>query len=620
LLVELHIRDFAIIDDLQLSFAPGFSVLTGETGAGKSIIIDAVELVLGGRADVTTVRAGAERAIIEATFRLDQDQRAALEPVLKSEGLEGDDLDLLLLGREIRHNGRSVARVNGRTVNLSFLRQVTGDLLDIHGQSEHLSLLRVRTHIDLLDRYADLGALRARVAEVVSKVRAVRRELTDLVHRERELTHRADLLQFQIGEIEAAALRRGEEEELLGERRRLSNAEQLASLAREALQALEQGREGAGAVLDLLGVVLRALEGLAKVDPSLGPELETAESINYQIEELARVLRDYLEQLEYNPRRLHEVEERLALIRRLQRKYGQAIPDVLAYAEEAAQELETITHSEERIAELQAEEERLLEQISALALELSLQRREAAQRLATGIEGELSDLHMEGARFGVNLEWREDPEGVLMPQSVSALGLQVSGSGVKRLEDSMLDPEAVPRVAFDSSGIDRLEFLVSPNLGEPLKPLKKVASGGETSRLMLALKTVLSRADETPTLIFDEIDQGIGGRVGAKVGRKLWNLAVGTGSGNLRHQVLCVTHLPQLAGFGDAHLSVEKRVEHTDAGERTVTRVRHLEGESRIEELARMLGGSGDAARRSAEEILRQVTDRKKQIQRHPPA
>ncbi len=618
MLVELRIRDFAIIDELQLNFDPGFSVLTGETGAGKSIIIDAMELVLGERADVTTVRSGAEQAIVEATFRLDQGQRAAIGPVLEREGLEGDDPDFLLLGREIRLNRRSVARVNGRTVTLSLLRELTGDLVDIHGQSEHLSLLRVRTHIDLLDRYADLGPLRARVAKLVSHVRAVRHELADLINRERELAHRADLLRFQIGEIEAAALRRGEEEELLGERRRLTNAEQLATLAGEVLQALEQGRQETGAVLDFLGVALRALESLARVDPSLESELETAESVNYQVEELVRVLRDYREQVEYNPRRLQVVEERLVLIRRLQRKYGQTISDILSYAEEAVQELDTITHSEERIAELQAEEERLLEDLSTLVLELSQQRREAAQHLATGIEKELSDLRMEGARFGVNFEWREDPEGVPLSQPISAFVLQVSGSGVEPLENSTSKPEARPKVAFDSSGIDHVEFLVSPNPGEPLKPLKKVASGGETSRLMLALKTVLSRADETPTLIFDEIDQGIGGRVGAMVGRKLWRLAAGTGSGNLRHQVLCVTHLPQLAGFGDSHLSVEKYVEHTGAGGRTVTRIRYLEGESRIEELARMLGGRGEATRRSAEEILRQVIDCKTQVQRYP--
>jgi len=611
-LAELRIRDFAIIDELQWSFVPGFSVMTGETGAGKSIIVDAVELVLGGRADSTVVRAGADRAIVEATFRLGPAQRAAIDPLLRREGLEGDDVDLLHLGREVRLSGRSVSRVNGRAVTLALLREVAEGLVDIHGQSEHLSLLRVREHANLLDRYAELWPLRAQVAEFVGQARAVRQELADLVRSEQELAHRADLLQFQIGEIEAAAFDPGEEEELLAERLRLANAEQLAALAGEALQALgsEEGQTGA---LDLLGVGLRAMEKLARVDPDLEPQLRAAESVNYQVEDLVRSLRDYGERVEHNPRRLREVEERLVLIRRLERKYGPKIADVLAYSEKAAQELDTITHSEERIAELRAEEGRLLAELGQLAVELSLKRREAAQRLAAGIEEELRNLRMEGARFGVDFRWRPDSEGVPLSQGVAGFRFQVSGSGIEQLETWNLEPETRPRVAFDASGIDRVEFLVSPNPGEPLKPMAKVASGGETSRLMLALKTVLSHADETPTLIFDEIDQGIGGRVGATVGGKLWSLVAGTGPGGLRHQVLCVTHLPQLAGFGDEHLHVEKRVEETVAGERTVTRVRKLEGRARVEELAQMLGASGEAAYRSAEEILAQVARTKGQ-------
>ena len=613
MLTELHIRDFAIIDELQLHFAPGFSALTGETGAGKSIIVDAVELVLGGRADATSVRAGADRAIIEAVFRLEPGQRTAIDLVLEREGLEGDDPGLLLLGREVRLSGRNVCRVNGRAVTLALLRQVAEGLVDIHGQSEHLSLLRVREHVNLLDRYAELWPLRVQVAELAGRVREIRRELADLVLREQELAHRADLLQFQIGEIGAAALQFGEEKELLKERLRLTHAEQLTALVSEALCTLEEGEGQAVAALDLLGAALRALEGLARVDPALEPRLRAAESLNYQVEELVRGLRDYQEQIEHNPQRLQEVEERLTLIRRLERKYGTTIPAVLVYAEKAAQELDTITHSEERVAELQAEQERLLAELGELAAELSLLRREAAERLAAGIEDELGDLRMEGARFGVDFKLREDPEGVPVDELRMANGELLSA--ISNLQSA--------RVAFDSSGIDRVEFLVSPNPGEPLKPLVKIASGGETSRLMLALKTVLSRADETPTLIFDEIDQGIGGRVGATVGEKLWGLTVGTrpggglaagrGPGGLRHQVLCVTHLPQLAGFGDVHFRVEKHVEKTGAGERTVARVRQLQGGARVEELAQMLGASGEAAYRSAEEILGQVAGRKLQ-------
>lgn len=592
MLTELHIRDFAIIDALRLTFAPGFTILTGETGAGKSIIIDAVELVLGGRADAAAVRAGVDRAIVEAAFQMGPQQRAAIDPTLEQEGLEGDDPNLLLLGREVRHSGRNVCRINGRAVTLSLLRQVAEGLVDIHGQSEHLSLLRVREHVNLLDRYAEVWPLREQVAGTAGQVRAARRELANLLRSEQELAHRADLLQFQIGEVAAASLQPGEEEKLLDERLRLTNAEQLAELASGAIQALEGKDEENTAALDLLGAALRALEGLTRVDPSLEPRLRAAESVNYQVEELIGDLHDYRDQIEHNPRRLQEVEERLALIRRLERKYGATIPGVLAYAQKAARELDRITHSEERIAELQAEEGRLLAELGGLAVELSQQRREAAQRLAAGIEVELHDLRMEGARFGVDFQWKEDTAGVPIPQS------QMPNS-----------PIPAERVAFDSTGVDRVEFLISPNPGEPLKPLAKIASGGETSRLMLALKTVLSHADETPTLVFDEIDQGIGGRVGATVGEKLWCLTAGAGPDSLHHQVLCVTHLPQLAGFGDAHFRVEKQVK----GERTVTQVKRLQGQARVEELAQMLGGSGEATYRSAEEILEQVERCKRQ-------
>lgn len=609
MLRELHIRDFAIIDELHLTFPPGFIVLTGETGAGKSIIIDAVELVLGGRADTTVIRAGANRALVEATFRLEPARRQALLPLLQQEGLEGDDPDLLLLSREIRAEGRSICRVNGRAVTLSLMREVSRGLVDIHGQSEHLSLLHVREHVNLLDRYADLWDLRRRVADLVGRVHQVRRARHELERSERDRVQRMDLLQYQIAEIEAAALSPGEEEALSEERVRLANAEQLAALLAEALQAVDEGSDRSPAAVDLLGAATRSLEGLARIDPTLEPLLRRAEDLVYGLQDLADALRSYQRRVEYNPRRLAEVEERLDLIRRLERKYGPTVADVLAYATQAAEELETLSHSEERIGELRAEEERLLSELSALAWELSQLRREAARRLAQEIERELKDLRMGGARFGVEFRWRLDPEGLPLPGPIGSLSLQISGSGVEETETPASEPqtEVRPTVAFDATGIDRVEFLVSPNPGEPLKPLAKIASGGETSRLMLALKAVLSRVDETPTLIFDEIDQGIGGRVGATVGEKLWRLTT-TEAGAVAHQVLCVTHLPQLAGFGDLHLKVEKRV----VGDRTVTQVHELEGTGRVEELAQMLGTGGQEGRRSAERILEEAWKRKR--------
>jgi DNA repair protein RecN (Recombination protein N) len=614
MLTELTIRDFAIIDELALRLHPGFNVLTGETGAGKSIIIDAVELLLGGRGDSTVVRSGVERAIVEGVFLLGQSAQARLNPLLQENELEGDTSDVLLLGREVRANGRSIGRVNGRAVTLTLLRQVADGLVDIHGQSEHLSLLQVRAHLDLLDRYADLWELRSQVAAQVGALRTVRRELEELLRDERALARRADLLQFQVEEIGNAGLRPDEEDVLIQERTRLANAEQLTTLAAEIHTALrEADGDGEGvAALDLIDQAVRALTVLARLDATLEPQRETLESISYQLDDLAAVLRDYQETIEaeWNPRRLAKVEDRLDLIQRLKRKYGDSIEAILSFAAKSAAELETITHSEERVEELRAQEAGLLEEIGVLAVDLSIRRREAAERLSAAVEVELADLKMRGARFSVNFEWKPAPDGIPIPDPQHPIPtLALAGSA----RDTQYPPLNTP-LAFDATGIDRVEFLVSPNPGEDLKPMVKIASGGETARLMLALKTVLSRADETPTLIFDEIDQGIGGRVGATVGRKLWGLTAADGV-NVGHQVLCVTHLPQLAGYGDCHFKVEKQIipatDSEPGGERTVTGTRSLEGDARVEELAQMLGVASDSTRDSAREILEQVEKQK---------
>jgi DNA repair protein RecN (Recombination protein N) len=585
-LSELTIQNFAIIDQIHLHFEPGFNVLTGETGAGKSIIIDAVSLLLGGRGEADLIRAGADQAVIEGVFGLNGETQTVVSPLLMQDGLEGDDPALLVLAREIRRAGRNVCRVNGRAVTLKVLESIGQHLVDIHGQTEHLSLMRVREHVDLLDRYGDLLPLREQVAARVRNLRTVRRELADLRRDERELARRMDLLQYQLNEIEAAHLEAGEEEELTQERTRLANAEQLRELADEAYCALYAGDEEQAAAVDLLQTAARALTGLARLDPSTTSVAGAAETVNYQLEDLAESLREYRDQIEFNPKRLNQVEERLALIHSLQRKYGDTIQEVMAFAERASREFETIEHSEERIAELEAKEEALLQEIGELGAELSAQRQQAGERLAAGIEAELEELSMARARFGVDLTWRDADDGAY-----------VEGR----------------RVAFDLTGLDRAEFLVAPNVGEPLKPLVRIASGGETSRLMLAMKTVLAQADRTPTLIFDEIDAGIGGRVGAVVGQKLWGLTVGNGGGLAqpnapRHQVLCVTHLPQLASYGDLHLQVSKGI----VGGRTKTEVHALEFRDREQELAGMLGTITDQTQASAREML-QASQRDKE-------
>lgn len=570
MLTELRIDNFAIIDHLELSFTPGLVTFTGETGAGKSIIIDAVEILLGGRADVTMIRAEAERANVEGIFQIPQTVRSTITAILEREELL-DNPETITLGREIRHNGRSIARVNGRNVNVSLLSELGEYLVDVHGQSEHLSLLRVRNHLGLLDAFANIDNELTAYSKTYSHLGAIRRELADLHQTESEAARRVDTLNYQINEIEAARLRPDEEEELRTEHNRLANAEGLASLAQEALQSLDEGTPESPSTIDLFGQVVHALGGVTRLDSSQSSLEEQAQLLFDNLTDLARNLRYYLEGIEFNPKRLDQVEERLSLIHNLKRKYGNTIQAVLAFAQDARRQLDTITHAGERIEELEAEEAQLLNQLGKEGQVLSQKRHAAAQKLEQTLEDELANLNMKSAHFKVDFQQRPEVDGV-------------------PLDDGLC-------VAFDATGLEHVEFLVAPNPGEGLKPLVKIASGGETSRLMLAIKNVLARADHVPTLIFDEIDQGIGGRVGSIVGRKLWELG-------RQHQVLCVTHLPQLAAFGDQHFRVQKNIK----GGRTLTQVEVLQGEKRLLELAQMMGEVTEGTRRSAQELLQTVT------------
>jgi DNA repair protein RecN (Recombination protein N) len=578
MLTELRIRNFAIIEGLDFSFHPGFVVFSGETGAGKSIIIDAVELLLGARGESTVVRRGEGTALIEGVFRLDAHVQAAVHGILESEGLL-DDPTYVTMGREIRQEGRNVCRLNGRTVTLGLLRQIGEYLVDVHGQSEHLSLLRIREHLNLLDRYADLGDLRNGFHSLYRKLNQVRQARAKLERSHAEAESRRDLLEFQVNEIEAAALKEGELAALLEERTRLANAEKLATLAEQALSALDDSNPRHPSASEIFGEAVAVMEDLASVDSSLARMHSEGQALLESMTDIAGQLRSYREQIEFNPRRLDVVEERVALIRGLERKYGGSAEAVLAYAEEARQKLRTLTHSGEQIQKMRAAENRLLTQLGELGSSLSLARQAAALELAAAVEDELDDLQMTGASFGTALTQQDDPDGL---------------------------PADGRRLAFDRTGVDQAEFLVAPNPGEGLKPLVKTASGGETSRLMLGLKTVLAKADRTPTLIFDEIDQGIGGRVGAVVGYKLWALA-------RRHQVLCVTHLPQLAAFADQHYKVEKHIQDG----RTITVVGSVTDQARREELALMLGGISEANLESAANLLASAEEEKETTLSH---
>ena len=576
MLTELRIQNFAIIQELILEFDQGLVIFTGETGAGKSIILDALEAVLGGRADTTNIRTGSDRAFVEAVIKLDEPAKSAIQEILGEEDLL-DDTDFLVLRREIRREGRNTARINGRSVNVSLQHEVGSILVDIHGQSEHLSLLKVRNHLDLLDRFADTELFLDDYREVYTELRTVQRDLEHIRQLESDSARRVDILNYQIQEIEAANPQPGEEADLRQERTRLSNAENLSTLTQRALQLLDEGTPETSSITDMLGEAVQALAELGGIDSSTLALHDVAESSLSSLSDLTLELRAYSEKIEFNPHRLDQIEERIDLINTLKRKYGNSIEEILAFAGRAHRELGNIIHAEERLEELGQREVELMKAASEKASLLSEKRLKSAKSLAEAVEVELDDLRMASARFAVEMQVRADADGLLLPDG--------------------------QRVAFDSRGFDQVEFLVEPNPGEGLKPLAKIASGGETSRLMLALKNVLAHADTIPILIFDEIDQGIGGRVGMTVGEKLWNLSH-------QHQVMCITHLPQLAAYGDQHYNVTKQVYEG----RTLTQVEFLEGQTRQNELAQMLGPLSDGTLRSADEILEAVEVRKRTL------
>ena len=572
MLTELRIHNFAIIDKLDLNFGPGLIILTGETGAGKSIILDAVVMLIGGRADATVIRSDADAAFVEGVFHLRGPEKEAVHAILQREELM-DDPDYVVLTREVRREGRSVARVNGRTANVSLLKELGALLIDIHGQAEHLSLLDPRAHLGLLDRYAEVARPLSDYRQTYHALLNLRRELNDLRKAQADAERRVDMLTYQAEEVESARLKPGEDEELRKERDRLANAESLSRNAQEALAVLEEGSPETPAATDLIGQVVQALAALAKIDSAKSDMADQAELLLENMSDLIHNLQDYLDEIEFNPKRLDEVEERLDLIHSLTRKYGGSIPAAIAYGAEARKQLELITTASERIQDLEMQEAGLLETLARQGETLSGKRKSAAVEMSNGIETELDDLRMEAAKFGVDFQTKPDPNGAPVENGT--------------------------RIAFDQNGFDRVEFLIAPNPGEGLKPLAKIASGGETSRLMLGLKNVLARADEVPSLIFDEIDQGIGGRVGMVVGQKLWNLS-------RMHQVFCVTHLPQLAAFGDEHYQVQKLVQ----GNRTLTHVERLDGEPRLLELSQMLGEVGEGTLRSAHELMQVARQR----------
>jgi len=566
MLVELKIRNFAIINSLNLEFDPGLVILTGETGAGKSIIMGALDMLLGQRVDMSTLRKGSEFASVEAVFKIPENVKKPVIELLEQEELL-DGTEFLTLTRELRKDKRNIARVNGHRTNAAVLVGLGQYLVDIHGQSEHLSLMRVNQHLGLLDRFSGTTEQLNDYQKIYQKLKETQKSLTKLRKSDLEAAQRKELLAFQVEEIGLAALQDGEEGPLTELRNRLVNAEKLADLSQNILILLDDAPSHQPTVLDLVGQIVRSVEVLSKIDPALEPLNQRTAELNDGLYELGKDLRSYLDTLEFDSTELEKAQDRLALLRELKRKYGETIPDILNYMENARRELEEITGRSTRIEELEEIEGRLLVELGKFGQSLTQGRKTGALRLASELEKQLDDLKMAGSRFEVSFAVTESPSGVPV-------------EGGKRFE-------------FYPDGLEKVEFLIETNPGEGLKALAKTASGGETARLMLALKNVLAKADHISTLVFDEIDQGIGGRIGAVVGEKLYRLTP-------EHQVICITHLPQLAGFGQQHFQVLKGL----AEGRTTIQVQEINGEERVKELATMLGGPSDKNLASARELL----------------
>ncbi|MBC7808541.1 MAG: DNA repair protein RecN [Akkermansiaceae bacterium] len=542
MLTELAVKDFALVESVRLHFGSGLAILTGETGAGKSILLDALGMALGDRVGAEAIRHGADKARVEAVFAVDGGD-VRLKDALETAGIEIED-DLLILAREVSSAGKSSVRINGRAATISTLRAIGESLVDIHGQHEHQSLLATERHVEILDAWcgAEVEKPKAEVATLYQKASDAAKELETLRADARERVRTLDLLSYQCEEIDNAAPRTEEEEELLNERTRLASAERLFASAGSAVQAL-RGAEGRGAksgAVDLLGQAVREIESATSFDETLQPLLETLQSALYAVDDAARDARTYRDSVEFNPQRLEEIETRLDTLKTLKRKYGETLEEVLRYRTEIGERLETLTNAEERIAELVIAETKARGELEKSCAKLTKARQKGAKPFAESILRELKDLAMAATRFSVSIEPKTPGRG----------------------------------------GADAVEFLISPNPGVPLKPLAKIASGGEISRVMLAMKSVLSRILSVPTLVFDEVDAGIGGRTGTVLGEKLANLSHTA-------QVLCITHLPQIAARGARHFQIEKRAESG----KTVVSVRELDGEMRVREIARMLGG-----------------------------
>ena len=554
MLLQLNIKDFAIIDNLQITFGKGLNILTGETGAGKSIIVDAVKLILGDRASLDDIRSSKDEAVVEAMF--DISSLKDIAELLETSGIPNEEN--IIIRRVISRSGKNRTFINNSMANLTLLQEIGSRIIDIYGQHDHQSLTKSDEHIDILDAFAGLLALRDDVAKAYREFYSIKSELDSLTADSQSLLEKQDFLTFQSKEIGEAGLKAGEDEELKKEKERLANAEKLFEASNSGYDSLYAS---SGSILERLTQILNKLKDVSKFDEGLKPVMENMESSVCQLEDAATSLRDYTHGISFEPERLEEADNRLDTINKLKKKYGAAIEAILKKKEEVDRELDNIVHHDERIAELKETAEKAKENVLKLSKKLSEKRIDSAKLFNKKIEAELSALNMKKTVFEVRIEKNKDINGELI---------------------------------LDEKGIDRVEFFISPNIGEETKPLSKIASGGELSRIMLAIKRITTTG-KIPVLIFDEVDAGIGGGTAEVVGKKLKEVSK-------NHQVLCITHLPQIAAYADKHYSVAKEVR---AG-RTCASIKELKNEERISEISRMLGGVKitDRTREHAREML----------------
>ncbi len=547
MLVELTIRNFAIISQVSVSFEKGLTVLTGETGAGKSILLDALSLLMGGRASVEYIRHGEEKAEIEALFYVEQGHQ--VQKALEAQDITIDE-GTLILKRDITAQGKSICRINGHLITLSVMREVGQALVDIHGQHEHQNLLHDDKHLILLDSYGkkEIEAPKQAYQRLYAAYEAVLKEMKELSKNERDMAQRLDLFKYQLNEITAADLQPGEDEALYQEKKRRSYVQKLGAGLGQGYQALfaESG------ALDSIAQAMDALQAIVQYDPDLEPLFQQVESIYYQLEDTSHIFSKQQEQLEDDPERLNVIEHRLMEIESLKRKYGNSIEEILTYATRITEDINSFENKEEHLIKLAQRKEHLEAELTEAAKKLSQKRKETASVLSKEIKQELQGLYMDKTELVIHLE---------------------SGLDQEQLQDKA-------RVFF-AEGWDSVQFLIAPNPGEPLKPLSKIASGGELSRLMLALKTVFSKNETITTLIFDEVDTGVSGRVAQAMAEKLFTISQS-------QQVLCITHHAQVAAMADTHYLINKQV--TD--EQTSTEMVLLKSAEVIDELARMMSGA----------------------------